>query len=293
MWFRGCLVILCHRLDRTEFVKAEVFRMVQSLKASHRNEGIGLIFDGQNVVGVALDDKSIRHSPALPVYNHQLRLMDGFRLMVHLLSPCLLTEKVPWRPSAPQPTRSPLPLPIEIIVRIIQFVGSDTCSILPLVSYTFRRLYFTCPRFGNFILLQATRGGVFHAFDTIDQQGCCIRFDRHMNDYHYSGFTFYHRQPKLGPTFFTTPEYIASLNAPWLPRHDKHKMQVLHHPAMTHILRLGLQLWNMYIPGSNEALIPEEAEVTMQVVLGSWTIMKLKAPQDGEVWYWYHVARES
>ncbi|KAH7345485.1 hypothetical protein B0J17DRAFT_41602 [Rhizoctonia solani] len=293
MWFRGCLIILCHRLDSAEFVKAEVFHMVQTLKASHRNEGLGLVFDGRNVVGVALDNTFIRHTPALPVYDHQLRLMDGFRLIMHLLSPCLLTEKAPWRPSASQPPRSSLPLPVEIIFRIIQLVDCDNYNVLPSVSYAFRRLHFTYPRFGNVILLRAIQGGAFRAFDTINQQGCCVRFNRRMIDSHDPGFTFYHCQSKLGPRFFTPLEYATQLNAPRQISSGLRDIHILHCPGMTHIIRLGLRVLNMYTQDRNEAHIPEDVGVTMQVVLGSWSFEKVKAVQEDEVWYRYHVARES
>ncbi|KAG8727596.1 hypothetical protein FRC11_012846, partial [Ceratobasidium sp. 423] len=290
IWFRGCLIKLCHRLDTPEFMMAEVHQMVRALQASIRNEGLGLIFDGRNVVGVALDNARVRHSPVLPIYNHQLRLMDGFRLMMHLLSPCVLTNKTPWRASAPRPSQAALALPMEIIVRITQFLDSDAYGLLPLVSYSFRQLYFTYPRFGDIILLQPSQKGSFYIFNTVEQRKHYAYFFRHTIGLPASSFGFYHHQRKLGPIFFTPEEYTESRARPKATGIRHVIVPTLVCPMLTHIFRLCLQVPDEGTPESSESLKQEDTGVSMQVVEGRWSFQETLLPEEDEVWYLDHIA---
>lgn len=280
MWFRGCLIILCYRLDTLEFVKDEVYRIVQALKHSRRTSNLGLLFDGEFVVGVALDSTHIRRSPILRVYDSEMKLEEGILLIMHILSPPLTIDKTPWRSSPVPRARASFPLPLELVIQITRLVDYDTYSNLQFVSHGFRSLYLSYPRLANVILLGATSRG-FNVLDTTSREKYHAGLYRTLTSPYPDTLnqSFYHSQRGLGMGFYTAAElsrwyyeYKQLGKAPYCPEL----------PADRSMFKTRLRVWGQYREiTNNEEPEWELPEVKTQVVMGTW---EFRRQEGSETW---------
>ncbi|KAG9118952.1 hypothetical protein FRC07_006265 [Ceratobasidium sp. 392] len=82
---RGCLIVFCPRLDKPEYVRAEVVSTVAALKRSPTGKSVAVVYSSKHVIAVALDDTVVRHTPPLLVHDLKLNIQSGALLLGHLL----------------------------------------------------------------------------------------------------------------------------------------------------------------------------------------------------------------
>ncbi|KAF8596865.1 hypothetical protein BDV93DRAFT_548152 [Ceratobasidium sp. AG-I] len=180
--FRHCLVTICSRLDKPLYVMHEVGLMAGQIRNRKPRSGVGIIVSSWQVIAVAVDGQTVRHSPALDIHNGRKDLGDGALLLMHLLNPILIAPPLPWMPnelnllydrtwwsSATSPLlqlakahNSMAILPVDIIRMIIYYTDWHThIFILPLVSRLVRLIALSHPRIGNHILLGHDKDNIF------------------------------------------------------------------------------------------------------------------------------------
>ncbi|KAF8761188.1 hypothetical protein RHS01_01266 [Rhizoctonia solani] len=104
-------------------------------------------------------------------------------------------------------------------------------------------------------------------------------------------FRFYHLQRGLASKFITPTEYAKAQDS----RKEELESDQCHNlcPTMTHISRMKLRVLDEYVPCLDEPIIPEKSAVAMQLVLGTWTLDRIKVSKEVEAWYRGHVSQQA
>ncbi|CUA71664.1 hypothetical protein RSOLAG22IIIB_04710 [Rhizoctonia solani] len=167
-WIRGCLITFCTHLSDPIYVAYEVEQMIQKMRHDGHPESVGIILSSQQeLVVVALDGSTVRHSPALDIRTtfrdeRPGRASDGRLLLTYLLSPLLTVPPLPWRTrpcqSPPAASDSINKLPLEILQTIIDLVDMGTYLNLHRVSKSIRSVCVANPRVGRYVVLRRIPG---------------------------------------------------------------------------------------------------------------------------------------
>ncbi|CAE6488998.1 unnamed protein product [Rhizoctonia solani] len=167
-WIRGCLVTFCTHLDDPIYVVHEVEKMIQRMRHDRHSESVGIILSSQQeLVVVALDGSTVRHSPVLdirttPHGNSPGRATDGRLLLTYLLSPPLTVSPLPWRmrPRQPPTVSSRIGLPPEVLQIIIDYLDIWTYISMCRVSRSIRSVCIANPRVGSYAIPHRVSGSM-------------------------------------------------------------------------------------------------------------------------------------
>ncbi|CAE6520479.1 unnamed protein product [Rhizoctonia solani] len=163
-WIRGCLIAFCTHLDDPIYVAHEVEQMVHKMRSDGHSEAVGIILSSQQeLVVVAVDGPTVRHSPVLdirttPCGERPGRATEGRLLLTYLLSPPVTVPPLPWRTRPRQPLTVSRTLPPEILRTIIGYLDIRTYLTMCQVSRSIRSVCVANPRIGDYTVLRRVQG---------------------------------------------------------------------------------------------------------------------------------------